>query len=515
MIVVYGEPTKATSKQPKRTRAGAVHRGSLKITSADWKGVSKKVVILASTNTPREWIWVWRATDNSEHHPPIPRRRVSTCVRLDDAESSKKIDVAQGLRHECVLAPLLFNTVFMVVLRAAGKFFPADAAIMDNNMVQLQRKNKKGEKKGTQHTRKVDGRGWGEKEKVEMKPDLDATKFSPQNAYFFARLSKMAYRASHEVQGLLVGNSTSAGLGFDRFHWFEAGEEANREYFDSVEDTEAFVAANDRMMVVVFRGTMEMVDWATNLKITRRSCPSQWKLPGPGGNMHEGFDDGVDTVWESSGMHSAIKSLYYEYGKNRKLYVAGHSLGGALATVAAARLALGDNMDIAGIYTIGSPRIFDEVSAKHFDSKINHGVALKDKYFRSRNNNDIVPRVPASPFIHVGTEIYLDRLGTISATGVVDRLLGRMSAYLRGEFIEDINDHATSEYVRLFEQLVINSRVPLLDKTLSVVVDALENVAEKAKPGAVKHRGEPSDWSRLKEHIEDIKEKAREAAQEL
>lgn len=69
--------------------------------------------------------------------------------------------------------------------------------------------------------------------------------------------------------------------------------------------------------------------------------------------------------------------------------------------------------------------------------------------------------------------------GTISATGVVDRLLGRMSAYLRGEFIEDINDHATSEYVRLFEQLVINSRVPLLDKTLSVVVDALENVAEK------------------------------------
>lgn len=55
-------------------------------------------------------------------------------------------------------------------------------------------------------------------------------------------------------------------------------------------------------------------------------------------------------------MHSAIKSLYYEYGKNRKLYVAGHSLGGALATVAAARLALGDNMDIAGIYTIGSPR---------------------------------------------------------------------------------------------------------------------------------------------------------------
>lgn len=63
----------------------------------------------------------------------------------------------------------------------------------------------------------------------------------------------------------------------------------------------------------------------------------------------------------------------------------------------------------------------------------------------------------------------------------MDRLLGRLSAYLRGEFIDDINDHATSEYVRLFEQIVLNSRVPLLEKAASVVVDALTGVAEKVK----------------------------------
>lgn len=54
-----------------------------------------------------------------------------------------------------------------------------------------------------------------------MKPDLKATKFSPQNAYYFARLSRMAYKMKNEVEGLLVGNATSTGLGFDRFHWFE------------------------------------------------------------------------------------------------------------------------------------------------------------------------------------------------------------------------------------------------------------------------------------------------------
>lgn len=56
---------------------------------------------------------------------------------------------------------------------------------------------------------------------VEMKPDLQATTFSPQNAFYFARLANIAYKPKNEAMGLVKGNSTSAGLGFDRFHWFE------------------------------------------------------------------------------------------------------------------------------------------------------------------------------------------------------------------------------------------------------------------------------------------------------
>ena len=56
---------------------------------------------------------------------------------------------------------------------------------------------------------------------MEVKPDLHTTKFSPQNAFFFATLSNVAYKNQKEAKGLVVGNSTNEGMGFEQFYWFQ------------------------------------------------------------------------------------------------------------------------------------------------------------------------------------------------------------------------------------------------------------------------------------------------------
>lgn len=51
-----------------------------------------------------------------------------------------------------------------------------------------------------------------------------------------------------------------------------------------------------------------------------------------------------------------------------------------------------------------------------------------------------------------------------------------MSAYLRLSFIDGLNDHSSSEYVRLFKQMLVHSKVSLFDKAKSVVKDAAQKV---------------------------------------
>lgn len=122
-----------------------------------------------------------------------------------------------------------------------------------------------------------------------------------------------------------------------------------------------FLAKNDEVLVLVFRGT----DGEPNEKANDLGEPGFWEISGIDYPIvaHPGWAYMTDTLYEGflpadgSEYFEGIKSLVQaERDQGQALYIGGHSLGGALARMILLRLAA-DGLAQTGdrIYTFGSP----------------------------------------------------------------------------------------------------------------------------------------------------------------
>jgi len=247
---------------------------------------------------------------------------------------------------------------------------------------------------------------------------------SPVNALALARAAALAYSDKEAIE-----KTIRDAWGFSGFLSLD----------DPGTDTQAFLAVNDDMVLISFRGTQatHVKDLATNVHIKLVS--------GPAGKVHEGFLGALGAVWDD-----LIKFIRNERG-SRALWVTGHSLGAALATLAVARLRL-ESVELNGLYTFGSPRVGDEDFTRAFDADI------KDQTFRYVNNNDVVPRVPPrlSKYDHVGTIKYFDTDGDLHGElpwleKLKDRLEGRWEDFLKPG-TDGIKDHDMKNYITNLEK---------------------------------------------------------------
>ena len=143
------------------------------------------------------------------------------------------------------------------------------------------------------------------------------------------------------------------------------------ETFDR-EGTQAILVRNDKFIALAFRGTeaTSIRDIKADLKANTVSCDS-------GGTVHSGFNEAFNhVVWD-------IQSrLNKDDLKDKPLFIAGHSLGGALATIAAKRIL--HKGGIAACYTFGSPRVGNEEWA----------TGIRPCIYRVVNSADCVTMVP-------------------------------------------------------------------------------------------------------------------------
>jgi triacylglycerol lipase len=147
------------------------------------------------------------------------------------------------------------------------------------------------------------------------------------------------------------------------------------------------VAESQHATFVTFAGSdpAKPQDWITDFEA----------MPSPD-DLHSGFEQAVETVWPDIQTAIAKRAT-----PAQPLFFTGHSLGGALAILAASRAPLERNVQQVVVYTFGSPRTGGETFFNDYTPR------LGDLTFRFIHGSDIVPTVPSLRHVyrHVGQAV--------------------------------------------------------------------------------------------------------------
>jgi hypothetical protein len=260
-----------------------------------------------------------------------------------------------------------------------------------------------------------------------FKPDL--AEFDVTNALWLAELSRLIYRRSGEVASH-EGKSRADFLGIKAL---------KEEAFFSVDGTEAALIDGGAFRVLVFRGTEPprlAEDFLTDVKLKLVPWPH-------GGRTAEGFSSAFMKVWKE-------KLLGIRDRLTAPLFVTGHSLGGALAELAASHLRA-EGIAVRATYTFGCPRVGDAEFARSIASL---------PLYRVVNDRDIVARVPTIEhfgYHHVGTLIHIDGKGALHVTANAQDADDIGISILK--LGEDLLDHAPMNYVELLRRAVTRAPV--------------------------------------------------------
>lgn len=157
--------------------------------------------------------------------------------------------------------------------------------------------------------------------------------------------------------------------------------------------------ATSRTAFLSFRGTSDVADWVADLD----AVPENYRPLAGFGQVHDGFQDVYETIRTSIAADLAAATAGCD-----QILVTGHSLGAALAVLAAPDIFknMPPNTIEPRLITFAGPRVGLTDFAAAFNATI-------ESCFRVVNFLDIVPHVPPSPYVHVGSQITVDSGGPI------------------------------------------------------------------------------------------------------
>ncbi len=211
--------------------------------------------------------------------------------------------------------------------------------------------------------------------------DPDSPDFSPVNAWWLSEMARLVYRRD-PAEGHVARATRHQILSRVGLRERECFRDGN--LFAALIESAAPAVAS--FAVLVFRGSSGHLDnWMANLDAKASLWPT-------GGRVHDGFKRALLGFWPQ--ILPALRQCH------RPIFYTGHSLGAALATLAASL------RPPRALYTFGSPRVGDRRFARTL-------AALP--VFRMANARDIVASLPPAGFPfgyrHAGRKCSLQSLG--------------------------------------------------------------------------------------------------------
>jgi len=258
-------------------------------------------------------------------------------------------------------------------------------------------------------------------------------------ALHLAQLSELVYRSEGDIYQALNKNYE-----FDEVYYHSAASHKQffKKGFDriiysfiksrySIVDLQFLITSNIdpitgcNIIAIVFKGSQEPMDWFTNFSTKHQDFHQQ-------GRVHQGFHHSLKLFFKS------LKQKRFSDGKvppeflsrdiddinaNTKIIIAGHSLGGAIATLAGCSLLeKGIMSENLSVYTFGAPPVACKDFCNFYQNKLN--------IYRFVNTNDMVPKLDKlTKFSHLGEELSMpsNQNEVHSCEGYIDNILDNIA----------------------------------------------------------------------------------------
>lgn len=190
--------------------------------------------------------------------------------------------------------------------------------------------------------------------------------------------------------------------------------------------TEVLVIMREECIVLAFRGSREVADWITDAKFFRDLLVEE--ADGERCEVHSGFLRAYESVIEKLSVDLARLTP----DKSLPIFVTGHSLGGALAILAALELKR-QKFNVTQVYTFGQPRVGNAAFADLYN------WSLQDSTFCVVNEGDPVPLLPTllMGYRDCGQEIFIRKSGVVEVDPFIGLeifrdVLGAIGAWRKG-----------------------------------------------------------------------------------